>query len=94
MILHTLNQPPTNTACLNSCLEAMQPEDTLLLIEDGVYWALPAVREQLKEIDPNRLCALTVDVQARGISGEGITLVDDKAFVALCVEHEKVVSWF
>lgn len=94
MILHTLNQGSANTACLSSCLEAMQPGDSLLLIEDGVYWSLPACRSQLNQLDPSRIYVLQPDAQARGIEVDGLGCVDDAGFVELCVTHSKIVSWF
>lgn len=93
MILHTLNQPPSNTACLESALSAMAEGDTLLLIEDGVYWALPAYSARLSSISGN-LLALQPDLAARGLDCDGVEQVDDAGFVALCVSHDKVVSWF
>ncbi len=92
MILHTLNQAPSNSACLESCLEAMQPDDTLLLIEDGVYWLQPAFEETLASV--GKLFALTPDIKARGLEIDADQQVDDDGFVSLCVTHDKVVSWF
>lgn len=92
MILHTLNQAPANSSCLESCLEAMAPEDTLLLIEDGVYWLQPAFQSSLVAV--GKLVALAPDVKARGLEIATEQQVDDDGFVALCVSHDKVVSWF
>lgn len=93
MILHTLNQPPANGSCLARCLDAMTTQDTLLLIEDGVYWALPAFASQLKPV-ADRLYVLDADVQARGLTLPAEKRISDEQFVALCVSHDKVVSWF
>lgn len=93
MILHTLNQPPANEACLERCLDAMGAEDSLLLIEDGVYWALPAFASRLASLG-ERLYLLQPDLEARGLDSGGKPCVDDEGFVALCVGHDKVVSWF
>ncbi|TCK09054.1 sulfurtransferase complex subunit TusB [Marinobacterium mangrovicola] len=92
MILHTLNQAPSNKACLESCLEAMAPEDSLLLIEDGVYWLQPPFRDLLPA--EGKLFALTPDIQARGLEIALEQQVDDAGFVELSVSHDKVVSWF
>ena len=93
MILHTLNQAPSNTACMESCLEAMTPDDTLLLIEDGVYWIHPAFQTTLNK-HSGKLFALPPDIQARGIQISTELQVDDAGFVELCATHDKVVSWF
>lgn len=91
--LHTLNRSPSDRQCLSDCLAAMSPDDTLLLIEDGVYWALPAHRESLQAV--RQLHALGPDVAARGLSGKiEVPTLDDEAFVLLCTTHDKVVSWF
>ncbi|WP_432695225.1 sulfurtransferase complex subunit TusB [Marinobacterium sp. YM272] len=93
MILHTLNQAPSNAACMESCLEAIAPGDTLLLIEDGVYWTQPAFQETLSR-HSGKLFALTPDILARGIQFETDLQVEDAGFVELCASHDKVVSWF
>jgi len=93
MVLHTLNQAPANSACLESALKAVASDDTLLLIEDGVYWTLPAFEAQLASLR-GRLLVLEADAKARGIKTEAVESVDDAGFVALCVSHDKVVSWF
>lgn len=75
---------------LASCLEVAAPEDTILLLEDGVYAGISAAA-------PARLlCALAVDVKARGLGnrlGGNVSLVSDAEFVALAVDHEPIVSW-
>jgi tRNA 2-thiouridine synthesizing protein B len=93
MILHTLNQPPANAACFERCREAMSSDDTLLLIEDGVYWALPAFAARLESLS-GRVKVLAADAAARGVDLPAAHCIDDQAFVALCVSHDKVVSWF
>ncbi|MBS99657.1 MAG: sulfurtransferase complex subunit TusB [Oceanospirillaceae bacterium] len=92
MILHTLNQGPGNPALLEDCLAAMTATDTLLLIEDGIYWSLPAYADTLTRV-PGRVQALESDLTARGIK-TALTTVDDTGFVELTINHDKVVSWF
>lgn len=93
MILHTLNQPPANDTCLARCLDAMAADDSLLLIEDGVYWALPAFASRLASLQ-GRLYLLAADVKARGLELPAEQCINDDQFVALCVSHDKTVSWF
>ncbi|MBV1789910.1 sulfurtransferase complex subunit TusB [Marinobacterium sp. D7] len=93
MVLHTLNQAPANAACMASALNTITSEDTLLLIEDGVYWTLPAFASQLANLT-GRLVALEADLKARDLKADAVESVDDAGFVALCVSHDKVVSWF
>ncbi|KEA61884.1 hypothetical protein ADIMK_4031 [Marinobacterium lacunae] len=71
----------------------MDEQDSLLLIEDGVYWALPAYSDQLASI-PGRVFALEADIRSRGVGNSTLECIDDSGFVQLCVSHHKVVSWF
>ncbi|NVK40677.1 MAG: sulfurtransferase complex subunit TusB [Oceanospirillaceae bacterium] len=93
MTLHTLNRPPSDRALLTDCLAALLADDTLLLLEDGVYCAL----ESLSLPTGVRCVALAADVEARGIGSRlpaGIEVVDDAGFVELCCRNDRVLSWF
>lgn len=98
MALHTLNQPPGNTQCLERCLNALSDGDALLLIEDGVLATLPAHAPQFDAITATvTLYALQADLDARGLSDlkdARFTVVDDGGFVDLACEQDKVVSWY
>ncbi|GGO77108.1 hypothetical protein GCM10011348_05930 [Marinobacterium nitratireducens] len=93
MTLHTLNRPPSDRALLDDCIAALVADDTLLLLEDGVYCALAGL-----ELPAGVRCvALAADVAARGIGDRlatGIEVVDDIGFVELCCHHSRVASWF
>ncbi|QEQ97034.1 sulfurtransferase complex subunit TusB [Neptunomonas concharum] len=94
--LHTINQAPSNSQLWSSCLAALLPEDTLLLIENGVLGGTQAHRFAAV---PNSVLiyALTPDLQTRGIAGQlapNVIAVSDETFVQLACEHQKVVSWF
>lgn len=91
--LHTLNRGPSYANCLSDCLSTMADGDTLLLIEDGVYWTLPSHLSALTDI--SHILALKADVDARGLQQlSGTERVDDDGFVVLCAQHDRVVSWF
>lgn len=91
--LHTLNTSPSDSATLDHCLSALSDKDVLLLIEDGVYLALPAHRHRLP--DTIKVHALAVDLEARGVEApEKIISVTDPEFVNLTLSCERVVSWF
>lgn len=98
MALHTLNQPPGNTQCLERCLNALADGDALLLIEDGVLSTLPAHTSLFDAIPANvALYALQADLDARGLNDLKDTrffVVDDGGFVDLACEQDKVVSWY
>ncbi|EXJ11373.1 sulfurtransferase complex subunit TusB [Nitrincola nitratireducens] len=92
--LHTLNQAPSNASLMQSCLSSLQPDDTLLLIEDGVYWLLDTHRAKFP-IALN-IKALRLDAQARGLLPlvAEVDLIEMDEFVHLSVTHDKIVSWF
>lgn len=89
--LHTLNQGPSRQDLLDCCQRVVSPEDTLLLIEDGVYWALPIFQDQIAAIS-GPVKVLAADADARGIQCE--EAISDQEFVALSVQHARSVSWF
>lgn len=91
MALHIVNQSPYRSSALRECLAAMAEGDALLLIEDGVYAATGSEAATM----PVATYCLQADVSARGIEAEkSIELIDEQRWVALCVEHAPIVSWF
>lgn len=96
MTLHTWNKADTNLASFRLCLASCRPGDALLLIEDGVYAATCPTLAAFAEPAELRLFALAGDLAARGISARipaFLTPVDYGEFVALSVQHARVVSW-
>ncbi|MHB0775450.1 sulfurtransferase complex subunit TusB [Halomonas sp. WWR20] len=96
MILHLLNRSPASSRIYQDTLRAMGPEDRLLLIEDGVLGAMPALVRYFEGIS-GRLFALQEDVASRGLAGrcdETVWIIDMDGFVTLTEEAEKTVSWF
>lgn len=101
MILHTLNKPPGSLACTN-CLKTLDypvttrsSQDSLLLLEDGVYLADRANGELIKSL-PTKLYAIDADVEARGLLERllpDVTLVSYTDFVRLVTEHKLTKSW-
>jgi len=96
MILHTINK---QGPALLRALAAVSENDTVLLLEDGVYAALETKEEDdCWSMLPSsvRRFALADDLAARGISDKmlsGFEIVDWHGFVSLSIEHDKVVSW-
>lgn len=97
-ILHTVNQSPFNHQALAQCLQRLCPEDTLLLLEDGVYGALKAqpYAEQLKIF--TQCYAIADDINARGLGDEelieNIQLIDYPKFVELSIANSLIQSWY
>ena len=100
MLLHTVNKSPFDKSTLTSCLRLAKVDSAVLLIEDGVYAAVPgtafeeAVVEAMSRL---RLYVLGPDLRARGMSPDqvidGISVVDYRGFVDLAVRHHAVQAW-
>lgn len=93
MTLHILNTSPSDTQTFRSCSDALTEQDTLLLIENAVYWLLPQHRQALARL-PAQVLVLAPDRAARGVEAGTVSEVDDAGFVELTLKHERVVSWF
>lgn len=94
-VLHTISKSPAS-GLLDQCLSILQPNDSILFIEDGIYHQLGASELVIKDAS-NRFFSLKEDVLARGLSDvneQSVTLVSTQEFVQLCVDHDKVVNWF
>lgn len=92
--LHTINKSGIHSA-LQSCLRVAQANDSLLLIEDGVYLVKHMAHASVKA--GIALYALREDLQARGFSETELP-TDIKAigyddFVALVCKHQRSVNW-
>jgi tRNA 2-thiouridine synthesizing protein B len=98
-ILHTVNKSPFEKQALSSCIAHMSDGDAILMIEDGVYGAMPGtvIASQLEDKKNITIYALGPDLDARGLGeaklAAGITVVDYKGFVELSVKHDMTQSW-
>ncbi len=99
-ILHTVNKSPFEKTTLQSCLDHALPGDAVILIEDGVYAALPRtaasnrIAARMNEVS---FYALGPDLSARGVANgslaDGVKVVDYDGFVDLVTEHEIAQAW-
>lgn len=87
--LHIVNKRPDHPA-FGACLSSITDQDGLLLTESGVL-ALADREAVLK----GAVYALAPDLQARGITAEGLDLetIDFDTMVALATEAARVISW-
>lgn len=93
MTLHIVSKAPEQNSALNSCYRVAQPNDPILLIEDGVY----ALLSHLSESPTTQLFALKADVDARGLGSRApasVQLIDDDGFVALTEQESNIQSWY
>ena len=87
--LHIVNKRPDHPA-FGACLSSITDQDGLLLTESGVL-ALADREAVLK----GAIYALAPDLQARGITAEGLDVetIDFDTMVALTTEAARVISW-
>lgn len=93
--LHTVKHSPFSHQALTQALAQLQPEDRLLLWQDGVIAATaPQWQQQLQPLAASkRLYVMKEDLQARGLSqeiGETISMSD---WVTLVVKLGSPQAW-
>jgi tRNA 2-thiouridine synthesizing protein B len=100
-ILHTVNKSPFQDSTMNSCLAICSNQDSVILIEDGVFGALltSPVASDIKKLSARgtRFYALTNDVVARGLTEKllpDVNLVSYQDFVSLSIECKQIQSWY
>lgn len=99
MILHTVNKSNLSHNALDKCLGVLGEDDSVLLIEDGVYAALNVEKNSARLeslIDSGRLFVLEEDVQARGLQSRlmaKVVAVNYEGFVDLVVKHQSSMAW-
>jgi tRNA 2-thiouridine synthesizing protein B len=92
--LHLINK--TDVSLWRICAAALISGDTLLLIEDAVYAALPSQSTAAEVPAGVQVSALAEDLAARGISAKIQSAVSRSTyndFVALSLTQDRVVSW-
>ncbi len=99
-MLHTVNKSPFEKNSLDTCLRLAQPGSAILLLEDGVYAAMPgtAVGDRMQAATSEfSVYALGPDLKGRGLDPAGviagIEIVGYDGFVKLAADHDKVQSW-
>ena len=97
-MLHIVNRSPYQSRSIEQCLNQLQPNDALLLIEDAVYAALKNSRWQSSlAASSAKLYVLKSDLMARGLTdkplSETIKQVDYSGFVELTENHTPIHSW-
>lgn len=95
--LHLINKTPSESSALRDSLSAISDGDALLLIENGVYAAMPAYAERFTRLPRTIQCyLLNNDALARGLNdlNPDFGAIDYDRFVELSCRYNKVVSWF
>ena len=93
MTLHIINKP----SVIAPCLARVCAHDTVILIEDGVYAALPqsATAELLQQACDNAIEVVVLDRDccSRGIE-PAFGRVTMAQFVELSIKYPNSVSWY
>jgi len=99
-VLHLVNASPFESAALSRCLARAGEGDAVLLLENGVYGALPGRRfsdEVAQAAARLDIRVLAPDLDARGLCASSLlqTLgqVDYDGFVELAARHELSLTW-
>lgn len=94
-MLHIVKSSPFASHALKNCINRLQPEDGLLLIEDGVYAIQQSQQWQPKLDKRVKLYVLQDDAIARGIATDKIEIncIDYDDFVQLTLEYSNSMSW-
>lgn len=94
--LHLLNKSPFLGNTFDTVLAFIHEHDGILLTGDAVYALQPntVFLMKMKQL-PITIYALNEDMTARAIDStlDNIKTVDYSAFVRLCTEYKKVVTW-
>lgn len=96
MLLHTLNCSADSDA-FRDCLRVAGENDTIVLIGDGVYLALPNTSPRLAlDANPARIVALDTDTAAAGLAHRlnGIERIDMDGLVSLTEVYPRQVAWY
>ena len=94
MTLHLINKTPSESSALSDSLSAVSEGDALLLIENGVYAALPGYAALFTRLPGSVQCYLLEnDAQARGLKdlNQEFRQIDYDGFVELSCRYSKVV---
>ncbi|WP_438863150.1 sulfurtransferase complex subunit TusB [Neptunicella sp.] len=94
-MLHIVKSSPFTHLSLQNCLNRLQPNDGLLLLEDGVYALLQRESWQSK-LDANiKLYVLQDDAISRGVphTAASVNWIDYPQFVQLTLDYPQSMSW-
>ena len=91
MTLHLIQKSPFTHSVLKDCLNIINRNDTILLMQDGVLACQHSLLHNIK----HTTYALSDDLNARSLQARGnIQPIDYKDFVDLCASSTRVISWY
>lgn len=90
-MLHVVSQSPFSDTSMQSCLDFMQADDQLLLIQDAVIATTTSFWVQ--QLQDKRIYVLQEDLTARGLTAKVGTTLNIAGYVALVIEHGSPFCW-
>ncbi len=101
MTLHTVNKSPFSSDRLAQCLNVANSNHVIILLEDGIYGALPhsPLTQSLDAFckSGGKVYAVIADIEARGLNDQikpSVSQIDYAGFVDLCAQHNPIQSWY
>ncbi|MCG9714643.1 sulfurtransferase complex subunit TusB [Shewanella insulae] len=93
MILHIVQYSAAQDNALATSLRYIQPQDTLLLMGDGINSLLQ--RKWQATLSDTQVCLLEQDVVARGLQTRlgQYQQLSQAEFVQCTLTHSKVITW-
>ena len=91
-MLHLIQKSPFQSQCLEDCLNIAAPDDSFLLMQDGVY----AIQKADFIEQHDNIYILESDLKARGLTNNhpNVSSITYADFVELTKTHNKVLSWY
>ncbi|ACQ94371.1 sulfur relay protein TusB/DsrH [Tolumonas auensis DSM 9187] len=90
-MLHVVSSSPFAHTALKNCLDFMQPEDQLLLIQDAVIAC--TTDEWCRQFQNREVYAMQDDLLARGLNAKEGNLINMADYVDLVVKYGSPLCW-
>jgi tRNA 2-thiouridine synthesizing protein B len=90
-MLHVVSQSPFSHTMLQSCLDFMQADDQLLLMQDAVI-AVTA-HHWVQQLRDKEIYVLQEDLTARGLTPKIGIPINMTGYVALVVKYNSPLCW-
>ena len=90
-MLHVVSQSPFSHTMLQRCLDFMQADDQLLLIQNAIIAA--TTNHWVQQLQDKEIYILQEDLTARGLTAKIGIPVDMEGYVALVIKHNSPLCW-
>lgn len=90
-MLHVVSQSPFSHTMLQRCLDLMQADDQLLLMQDAVIAVTAG--PWVQQLHDKEIYVLQEDLMARGLTPKIGIPIDMTGYVALVVKYNSPLCW-